>query len=54
LPPVEEIIEIGGTADAESDSDDEDEGAEDRSRWLASGGKDARVALWCLMDFAAR
>lgn len=39
----------------ERDDDEEDEeldGAVPRSRWLASGGKDRRVYLWGLMDFA--
>lgn len=48
-----ETVELG----AESDSDDDDGGAGDaaapRDRWLASGGKDRRIALWALMDFGA-
>lgn len=44
--------------EAESDDDDEsddDEGetgkVKGRERWLISGGKDGRVAVWSLMDF---
>jgi WD40 repeat protein len=45
---VESTIEIGEEG---SDSEQEDESAESRERWLVSGGKDRRVALWSLMDF---
>lgn len=30
--------------------EDEDE-MEVKSRWLATGGKDSRIAIWQLMDF---
>jgi ASTRA-associated protein 1 len=43
--------------DRDDDDDDDDEmSAEEkahRSRWLVSGGKDGRVAVWALMDFNA-
>jgi ASTRA-associated protein 1 len=48
------------TVDRSSDDDDDDDdemSAEEkvrRSRWLVSGGKDGRVAVWALMDFNAR
>jgi WD40 repeat protein len=45
---VESTIEIGEEG---SDSEQADESAEFRERWLVSGGKDRRVALWSLMDF---
>lgn len=45
---VESTIEIG---EESSDSEQEDESAESRERWLVSGGKDRRVALWSLMEF---
>lgn len=41
-------------ADLESSGDDtekDDDAGPPRSRWLASGGKDRRVAIWGLMDF---
>lgn len=46
----ESTIELG-----EEDSEDDDgveDGAPPRERWLVSGGKDRRVALWGLMDFS--
>jgi WD40 repeat protein len=45
---VESTIEIG---EEDSESEQEDESAESRERWLVSGGKDRRVALWSLMEF---
>jgi len=40
----------------EEDDDDDDEMSTDekagRERWLVSGGKDGRVGVWALMDFA--
>jgi WD40 repeat protein len=49
---LESTIELG-----DEDSEEEDEGVEDglppRDRWLVSGGKDRRVALWGLMDFGS-
>ncbi|KAH9972079.1 WD-40 repeat-containing protein [Lactifluus volemus] len=41
----------------DDDDDDDEMSAEEkvrRSRWLVSGGKDGRVAVWALMDFNAR
>lgn len=46
----ESTIELGGE-DSEGDEGVED-GAPPRERWLVSGGKDRRVALWGLMDFS--
>ncbi|KAI0255015.1 WD40-repeat-containing domain protein [Lactifluus subvellereus] len=47
-----------GDGDSEDDDDDDDEMTSEekarRSRWLVSGGKDGRVAVWGLMDFNAR
>ncbi|TFY68523.1 hypothetical protein EVG20_g3519 [Dentipellis fragilis] len=44
--------------DDDSDSDDEDgmtaAEKESRTRWLVSGGKDGRVAIWELMDFGRK
>jgi hypothetical protein len=48
-----ETVEIGESS-GESDEDevgDGDGGVPPRERWLASGGKDTRVALWGLIDF---
>lgn len=45
---VESTIEIG---EEDSDSGQEDATIIPRERWLVSGGKDRRVALWGLMDF---
>ena len=45
----ESTIELGDEVE-DSDGEDED-GAPPRERWLVSGGKDRRVALWGLMDF---
>lgn len=39
--------------DDDSDADDEVDSISPRERWLASGGKDGKVALWGLMDFSA-
>lgn len=42
------------TKGTHGDDDDDDEGWESvagRARWLATGGTDARVAVWELMDF---
>lgn len=46
----ESTIELGD-GDEAADSDEEEDGAPPRDRWLVSGGKDRRVALWGLMDF---
>lgn len=37
----------------DSDADDDVDSIPPRERWLASGGKDGKVALWGLMDFSA-
>jgi WD40 repeat protein len=50
---VESTIELG---DEDEDSDPEDAGDGQfvlRERWLVSGSKDRRVAMWELMDFAS-
>jgi hypothetical protein len=39
-------VELHGERD-----DDDDNGTEERARWLASGGKDGRITLWPLIDF---
>ncbi|ADV25638.1 WD-repeat protein [Cryptococcus gattii E566] len=39
--------------DDDSDVDDDVDSIPPRERWLASGGKDGKVALWGLMDFSA-
>lgn len=47
-------LEIGAESEEGEDSDedvDEQMGTPPRSRWLASGGKDKRIALWGLKDF---
>ena len=46
-----------GKGDIADDDDDEDEGPsnseiEARKRWLIAGGKDGRISVWELMDFA--
>lgn len=43
----DDTIELG----AESDSDDEEISTVPRDQWLASGGKDRRIALWGLKRF---
>jgi hypothetical protein len=43
--------------DGDGDGDDDEMTGEEkarRTRWLVSGGKDGRVVVWELMDFAAR
>lgn len=45
-----ETLEIGADESEEEEGDDLGT-APPRHRWLASGGKDRRVALWGLMDF---
>lgn len=53
-------IELGDGVSDDSDTDDEGSaeeggrGGPGSSRWLVSGGKDRRVALWELMDFSRR
>jgi len=47
-------LELGEEDESEED-EDEDEGigrSVPRHRWLASGGKDKRIALWGLKDFS--
>ena len=49
----------GGDDDDDDDGQEEDEDEDEmsaeekarRARWLVSGGKDGRVAVWALMDF---
>ncbi|KAK4689687.1 ASTRA-associated protein 1, partial [Tremellales sp. Uapishka_1] len=52
---VAETLEFGEEDESDEDEDDGMEGqcgsVPPRERWLASGGKDTRVALWGLMDF---
>ncbi|KAH9960925.1 WD-40 repeat-containing protein [Russula dissimulans] len=46
-------LPTGGTSE-DADTDTDEMSAEEkarRSRWLVSGGKDGRVAVWALMDF---
>ncbi len=44
-----------GCGDVDEDGDEmSTEEKARRSRWLVSGGKDGRVAVWALMDFTAR
>jgi len=48
---------VDRSSSSSSDDDDDEMSAEEkahRSRWLVSGGKDGRVAVWALMDFNAR
>lgn len=40
-----------GAEGSEGEDEDELDGVAPRCRWLASGGKDRRVALWGLKDF---
>jgi WD40 repeat protein len=52
---VESTIDIGGVSDDESGADEEGmEGVPPRDRWLVSGGKDRRIAIWGLKDFSTR
>lgn len=53
-PEIASTIDIGDDNDEDSDDDDDGKtgGAAPRSRWLASGGKDRRIALWELKDFS--
>jgi len=47
-------VDDDGDGDEEEDTDTDEMSAEEkarRSRWLVSGGKDGRVAVWALMDF---
>ena len=45
-----------GEGDAAGDDDDDEEFSsseiEARKRWLVAGGKDGRISVWELMDFA--
>lgn len=47
----ESTVDLGD--DDDSDVDEEVDGIPPRERWLASGGKDGKVALWGLIDFNA-
>ncbi|OWZ28102.1 WD-repeat protein [Cryptococcus neoformans c45] len=47
----ESTVDLGD--DDDSDVDEEVDGIPPRERWLASGGKDGKVALWGLIDFSA-
>jgi ASTRA-associated protein 1 len=38
----------------EEEDSDEEEAQKERARWLASAGKDGRIALWPLMEFDSR
>ena len=56
-PPHEasSLEDAASTLEIGEDSDDEADGSDDsvpKERWLASGGKDKRIALWVLKDFA--
>ena len=48
--------DVDSDGDGNDGDDDEMTGEEKarRTRWLVSGGKDGRVVVWELMDFAAR
>ncbi|WWC62940.1 uncharacterized protein I303_105538 [Kwoniella dejecticola CBS 10117] len=51
---VESLAEEASTIDIEDESDEDEVDVDDlppKERWLASGGKDTKVALWGLMDF---
>ncbi|WWD18782.1 hypothetical protein CI109_103237 [Kwoniella shandongensis] len=54
---IASTLEIGDGDDTiNSDEEEEDEemdGVPPKERWFASGGKDTKVALWGLMEFAA-
>lgn len=45
-------IELGNKEDEDSDDEDGQGGIGPRSRWLGSGGKDRRIALWSLKQFS--
>nr|ODN91015.1 WD-repeat protein [Cryptococcus depauperatus CBS 7855] len=51
MPPVD-VEDPESTIDLAEESDEEVENK--RERWMASGGKDGKVALWSLMDFSCR
>ncbi|WWC88338.1 uncharacterized protein L201_003248 [Kwoniella dendrophila CBS 6074] len=48
---TEDVSTIDIEENDDSDSEIDVEGLPPRKRWLASGGKDTKVALWGLMDF---
>lgn len=48
---VAETLELGAEDSVEDDEGELDE-VPPTERWMASGGKDRRVALWGLMEFA--
>jgi len=47
---------VADTEDLNFDGSDSEDGEDraDKTRWLVSGGKDTRVAIWSLMDFGSR
>ena len=46
------VGEGDGTGDDDEDGEFSDAEVETRKRWLAAGGKDGRISVWELMDFA--
>lgn len=57
---VDETMEIGGSGSSDDTDDDDDydghtssRGGRRAARWMATGGKDTKVALWELMDFGS-
>jgi len=44
-------VELGGEDEDDSEDEAGNAGTEARDRWLASGGRDNRIALWALKDF---
>ena len=48
----EEAEEGGGEGDDDGDDEMSADEKASRERWLVSGGKDGRVVVWALMDFA--
>jgi hypothetical protein len=52
------VIEVVDEDQGDSSEDEEDSGGRagrgDVMRWMVSGGKDRRLALWQLKDFSRR